>query len=643
MRVTLARGVPLILGAILAACSGSGGEPGSAGPAPREVDRPEHYRVSVPPDAPSMGPIEAPVTIVTFSDFQAPRGARNARSLGELRRRFADDLRVVYRANPQPRNPNSRIAELAARAARRQGLFWEVHDRLFEEKSLSREGVLEAAREAGCDPARLERDMDDPDLPGPVARDRQEALELGVRSSPFNFVNGRPLEAIRFVDDAAVIVREEIERARSLVPQTTRGKSPYEEIVATGAKRLPGAAKMSRKIRDPLARYRIPLRDDEPFLGEASAPVTVVAFVDLESPFFTQTIEALAALSEQMGHDVRIAARHFPQPTHPRAMEAAEACAEAAAQGKLWPFIRSAARGADLLEREDLLAAAVATGMDPAKLEAALEAGTHEELVASHREIARSLALRGTPHFFINGKLVSGSRSADQLLVLARAELELAKGLKGPDGGPLDPYDHFTADGATEAVYLEPGTKEPEPSIIGRRGHRVYNVPVPPGSPRLGDADAPVTIVEFGDYQCGACARVSTTLDAIEEAERGRVSVVYRHFPLFGHEHARLAAEAAVEAGEQGGFREYHRRLMAHQDALALEDLVAHAKAAGLDAAKMREALAERRHGPRVEADIADARVLRLAGTPAVFVNGRKVDGTARAYIERLVEELSDK
>ena len=633
----------LVLCASLFACSGTKDDSKAPPDAPEEVDRPEHYRVAAPADAPSIGPIEAPVTIVTFSDFQAPRGARNARSLRDLRMRFADDLRVVYRANPQPRNPTSRIAELAARAARRQGLFWEVHDRLFEEKSLSRESILEAAREAGCDPARLERDMDDPDLPGPVARDRQEALELGVPSSPFNFVNGRPLAAIRFVDDAAVIVREELERARSLVPQTTRGKSPYEEIVATGTKRLPGAAKMSRKIRDPLARYRIPLREDEPFLGDASAPVTVVAFVDLRSPFFRRTVEALSALSEQMGHDVRIAARHFPQPTHPRAMEAAEACAEAAEQGKLWPFLREAAGGEELLEREDLVTAAVAAGMDPAKLEAALEAGTHEEFVAGHRELARSLALRGTPHFFINGRLSSGSRSADQLLVLASAELELAKDLESPDGGAPDPYEHFTTNGATEAVYLEPGAKEPESAVIGRRGHRVYNVPVPPDSPRLGDPDAPVTIVEFGDYQCGACARVSLLLDDIEKAERGRVSVVHRHFPLFGHEHARLAAEAAVEAGEQGMFWEYHRLLMKRRDALSLGDLVAHAKAAGLDAAKMREALSDRRHGPRVEADIADARALRLAGTPAIFVNGRKVRGTARADIERLVEELSDK
>lgn len=637
---TTGRATSVLVLLLLTSC-GVGDDRASGTDQEKVAPRPTYYKVTAPDDAPTRGPAVAPVTIVTFSDFQSSRGARNAAALAEIVRRFDGDVRVVYRANPQPKNLDSRRAELASRAAGRQGLFWEFHDRLFESSDLAGSSMEEIAADVGCDLVRFTADMESPDLSAPVARDRQEALELGITSMPFNFVNGVPLEAIRFVDDAASMVRGEIVRARKLAPSIAEGKSPYDAIVADGETRLPQPPGGARKVRDPSARYRIPVSAHDHFLGPADAPVTVVAFLDLQSPFFPGSIDALEGLSGKLKDRVRVVVRHFPQPSHPEARLAAEAALEAARQDKQWPFLEAVASAKGALSRDVLVATGESAGLDVEVLMSALSSGVHRSEVEAQRSLADSLDLMGTPQFFINGLLFSGSRSADQLLVLVENEARVAGEVKVPDGGVVGIYDHFTRDGATEAIYLDPDARKPDASVISEGGYKVYDVSVPLDSPREGSTDAPAVLVEFGDYQCGSCARLLPLLDSLREKYGDRLSLVYRHFPLSGHEHARLAAEAAVEAQVQGRFWEYHRVLMDNQGALTLDDLVSHAREAGLDAEEMRAALDDRRHRSRVSRDIEDARRLRLSGTPSFFVNGRKVTGSVEKELTALIDRFA--
>jgi protein-disulfide isomerase len=605
--------------------------------------RPAYYSVGAPPDAPARGPKDALVTIVVFSDFQAARAAGNARALAELGERFGRDLRIVYRGNPQPRNPDARRAELAARAAARQGRFWQMHDALFAAGKLGETNLLEAAGEVGCDVARLEADMSDPSLAAAVAADRQAALELGLTTSPFNFVNGRPLEAIRFVDDAAVIVREELDRARRLAAEAPPGTGPYAAIIAGGATRLPGTRQSQPTLPDPTARYRVPVDGAVPALGPDDAPVTIVAFVDLECPFSASTFRALAKLQAVRAADVRIAVRHLPLPTRPGAALAAEAAVEAHAQGKLWRYLDLVFTRGGPMDRGALVAVAAEAGMDIGSLEAALTTRAHGARVEIDRALAASLGLRDTPQLFFNGLARRGSHSFDQLTAIVDRELALALALPAtpPDAGVRTIYERLTDDGATAPVHLEPGSEGYDPAVVSDGTHRIHDVAVPPDAPAKGAPDAPVTIVEFGDYQCGMCARMEPIVEDLVRRHAPNVSAVFRHFPLPGHEHARLAAQAAVEAAEQGRFWEYHARLMANPGSLSLEDLVAHARAAGLDADRMRAALEDRRHEERVSRDVAEARRLGLAGTPSFFVNGRKPTGNVEADLEALVERLS--
>lgn len=156
------------------------------------------------------------------------------------------------------------------------------------------------------------------------------------------------------------------------------------------------------------------------------------------------------------------------------------------------------------------------------------------------------------------------------------------------------------------------------------------------GSPSLGPVDAPVTIVEWADFECPACAATSPILDQALAAYPQYVRLVYKHFPLSMHEHAEAAARAGVAAQKQGKFWQLHHAMFANQSSLDDAGLVKLATEAGLelkafDADRRSEAVAD-----AVSADRKAAEKLGLRGTPSVFINGRLFDSDHFSIVEDL-------
>jgi protein-disulfide isomerase len=151
-------------------------------------------------------------------------------------------------------------------------------------------------------------------------------------------------------------------------------------------------------------------------------------------------------------------------------------------------------------------------------------------------------------------------------------------------------------------------------------------VTIDPTMTRGSDA-APVTILEFSDFQCPYCKRAQDTLEQVMREFPGRVRIVFKDFPLDFHPGARPAALAARCAGAGGRFWEYHDLLFVAQPDFEREDLLRYAERIGLERASFAECLDSGRFRDAVERDMTEGRALGITGTPTFFVNGRRLVG----------------
>lgn len=142
--------------------------------------------------APFKGPEKAPVTVAVFSDFQCPYCARIIPLLDQLLAQYPKDVQVVYKNFPLRSHQFSLPAAISARAAHRQGKFWEMHDKIFENYStLNDEKLTEFAKAINLNMDQFSKDSNDPKLQQEIQADLQNGIKAEVRGTPTIFVNGR--------------------------------------------------------------------------------------------------------------------------------------------------------------------------------------------------------------------------------------------------------------------------------------------------------------------------------------------------------------------------------------------------------------------------------------------------------------------
>lgn len=161
---------------------------------------------------------------------------------------------------------------------------------------------------------------------------------------------------------------------------------------------------------------------------------------------------------------------------------------------------------------------------------------------------------------------------------------------------------------------------------------------VGPSDHAQGSLDAPLVLVEYGDFQCPYCGEQYPEIKAVQEAMGDDLCFVFRHFPLVeAHPNAEHAAELSEAADTVGKFWEMHDRLYEHQAALDDHSLAMHAKVLGLDAALFQTVLDEEYEG-RVRHDFLTGVRSGVNGTPSLFINGERYDGPRDA--DSLIELL---
>lgn len=181
------------------------------------------------------------------------------------------------------------------------------------------------------------------------------------------------------------------------------------------------------------------------------------------------------------------------------------------------------------------------------------------------------------------------------------------------------------------------------PAAAPRRGPdpaKAYAVNTKGSPAKGGAANAPVTLVEFSDFQCPFCSRVTGTLDQIEKAYGDKVRIVFKHLPLRMHSRAPMAHAASEAANRQGKFWEMHDLIFENQRDLSEAAYLRYAGQIGMDVDQFKKDMASASVKARVDADAAEAAKLGVTGTPGFFVNGYFLSG-AKPFSEfkRVIDE----
>ncbi|MGW8178374.1 MAG: thioredoxin domain-containing protein [bacterium] len=163
------------------------------------------------------------------------------------------------------------------------------------------------------------------------------------------------------------------------------------------------------------------------------------------------------------------------------------------------------------------------------------------------------------------------------------------------------------------------------------------------GFPSVGPSNAPVTIVEFSDFECPYCSRLAKTIKKVANDYPDTVRLVFRQFPLKRiHPNAQRAAEAALCAGDQGKFWEMHDLMFEDQKNLKLNDLKEKAESIGLVKEEFSQCLESGKHAEAIQTDLYDGVRAGVSGTPAMFVNGIPMSGQVpyESFVKIIEEEL---
>jgi protein-disulfide isomerase len=610
--------------------------------APRPVAK--HFddsrkRVPLEGSAGVKGPATALVNIVEFGDFECPFTSQARTALEKLATVYGDKLRFHFRNLPMADHAAAPRAAEAALAAGAQGKFWEMHDRLLKTQQFLKSADLERyAGELGLDQAMFKVELDGRKYKGRVDEDARLAKALGVQGTPTFFINGRELDGLQSLDAFKKVIDDELVKTAAIASAGLAPNDVYAKVLEnTRELHLESVSISARDAREKQeARYRA-IVGDAPTRGGKDPLVTIVEYADFQCPLCRKSVAGLEEVLAEYGDDVQLVFKHFPLRIHKDARAAAIAAEAARAQGRFWEMHDLLLANQEHLERASLIAYAVQADVKRKKFETAIDFSPDvvQRVDRDVREGTR-LGVRGTPTFFVNGRMLVGSKSSDELRKIIDEEIRSAQREISAGTPRAEVYARLVELGNSSAPPLE--KRRPTLSEYG-----VYPIDIG-DSPTRGPKDALVTIVEFSDLQCPYCANVQVTLERLLQQYKGKVRIVWKDFPLPGHAMAVAAALAARAAGDQGRFWEMQRKLFEHQRDLSGHTIEKLGKELRLDSERFRVAVETELFKAAVDGDRALGQELGIAGTPAFFINGRFLYGAEsfQAFKEKVDQALKE-
>ena len=595
----------------------------------------EIYKVAVG-DAPTKGAKQPKVTIIAFSEFQCPFCSRVNPTLEQLVKDYGNDVAVSFRHNPLPFHNNAMIASMAAEAARDQGKFWEMHDKLFaNQQALDRPNLEKYAQEIGLDMGKFKAALDKEKGKERVKRDMDDAAKFGARGTPNFFINGRNFRGAQPLEAFKGVIDEEIKKADAKIASGTPRAKLYAALTQEGLDKA-AAPPPPPGQPDDKTRFKADVKG-APIKGAKDALVTIVQFSDYQCPFCSRVEPTMDKIMEEYKGKVRVAWRDLPLPFHPNAMPAAIAARAAGEQGKFWEMHKKLFADQAHLDRETYEKYAQELGLNMGKFKAALDAQKGKEAIEADAAAGNKIGARGTPAFFINGKFLSGAQPFESFKAKIDEELKTAEGLVAKGTPKAHVYEALLKEAKSDvpaAPAAPAGGEDKGPEA----DTKVYQVAAG-SSASKGPKGAPLEVIVFSDFQCPFCSRVEPSLTQLEKEFAGKVRVVWKNYPLPFHNNAEPAAQAAMAAHAQGKFWQMHDKLFANQQQLDRPALEKYAQEVGLNMAKFKADMDASKYKSTIESETKEGQAVGVNGTPAVFINGRKISG---AYPFETFKKIAD-
>ena len=205
---------------------------------PGRPDPRERYRVEIGKSH-VRGRADALVTLVMWTDYQCPFCKRVQPTIEELRKQYGKNLRIVMKHNPLPMHNRAMAASLAAEAAGKQGKFWQMHAKLYQDpRALTDETIEGYARALDLDMKRFKRALQNPELEKQILAEQTQGSTLGARGTPAFFINGRFLSGAQPREAFESLIDEELAHAKALVKKGTKKRDVYKTLIE-GARTKP--------------------------------------------------------------------------------------------------------------------------------------------------------------------------------------------------------------------------------------------------------------------------------------------------------------------------------------------------------------------------------------------------------------------